>query len=283
MQVLFAVIEDLWNFGKTSLFGFFFETNLATHAEIQAVTQHAPQLTLLPSSTHESVAPLLLKEQAPEPVFLQGEQYFIGETGAHLYVDPVFAFDSALQVLSYGDLVYVQKLGGRWAHIKTALYEGWVLKDVLREKAKDVFPQLIDGVFYDAQNPQTEQIRLYIGDMFMGGSIASVLIDVEYVTYMLKKKGKEIAWNHERPRVAGTWQRKLRGTKGVHIGITPKTDSVMEYVVDDVGHLAYVEAVFPDETIKLTSVGIYEEGTFGETLIQKEEWRELRPVFIEIL
>jgi surface antigen len=66
------------------------------------------------------------------------------------------------------------------------------------------------------------------------------------------------------------------------MGIIPKTDAVMEYIVDDIGHLAYVEAVSSDESIKISSVGMFDEGMFSEIVMQRTEWIELRPVFIEI-
>jgi len=85
-----------------------------------------------------------------------------------------------------------------------------------------------------------------------------------------------------RLRIPGTWQRKLKGGIGVHIGIAPKTESIMEYIVDDVGHLAFVEAVFPDGSMNITEIGKYNDSTYTEDTLQSEQWKELSPVFLEI-
>jgi hypothetical protein len=135
---------------------------------------------------------------------------------------------------------------------------------------------------YDASNKETQKLRLYIKDQFVGAKADVVLTDAEYVTYKLAKKELQIPWGADRPRIAGTWQKKLRGLHGVHMGIVPKTDAVMEYVVDDAGHLAYVESVFSDESIKVSSIGMFDEGMFSDGMMQKAEWIELRPIFIEI-
>jgi hypothetical protein len=277
MQVLLAVIDDLWKFARTALFGSFSLQVDSNDMVLQREAQATPQLSLLPTHTNE-----ISVHAGGDIQFTQGEQYFVGAANTYLYVDPVVAFDTASLPLPYGTLVSVEKLGGRWAYITTGLYEGWVFKDVLLEQAKDVFPSFVDGVLYDKEHSETQKLRLCIGDAFLGGETQSLLSDVEYVTYKLGRKNIAISWGFERPRIAGSWQKKLRGRENIHIGINPKTDTVMEYVQDDIGHLAYVEAVFPDATIRLSSVGLFEEGVFNESVLQKEEWRELRPVFIEI-
>jgi surface antigen len=75
----------------------------------------------------------------------------------------------------------------------------------------------------------------------------------------------------------------LRGTPGIHIGIMPKTGSIMEYMLqNDIGHLAYVEAVFPDERITLSEVNNPDHGIYNERTLTKEEWQALNPVFIQV-
>ena len=66
------------------------------------------------------------------------------------------------------------------------------------------------------------------------------------------------------------------------MGVTPKTESVMEYIVDDIGHLAFVEAVFPDGSMKITEIGKFDDNAYTEGILASDQWKELRPVFIEI-
>lgn len=277
MRILLAVIDDLFQFARAELFGFSMtEPNVSplkpfiTSASL-AVSTYTPSLPVAPQT----------KKVLPD-VFMQGEKYFIGARDIFLYVDPVIAFDTAIRELTYGDLVHVLKFAGRWAQVRTSMDEGWILKDCLREQASDIFPSFIEGVVYDAESPQTQKVRLCIDDIFGGTTAATSLTDVEYVTYMLHKRGVTISWSKERPRIAGTWLEKLKGKQGIHASISPKTSSIMEYVENEIGHVCFVEAVFPGEGIKISSVGMHSEGMFTDVVLQKEEWRELRPVFIEV-
>lgn len=281
MQIFLAVVDDLFQFARTELFGmlplrldegyFKLRTYPHTQADLSLIT--APASSVKSSQESYAVIPA---------TFLQGGQYFVGARDTFLYVDPVVSFDMAIRELTYGELIHVIKLGGRWAHVKAKESEGWIFKDALREKAKDVFPSFFNGTYYDSESAETRKLRLCIHDMFKGEASAVALSDAEYVTYKVWKRGREIQWGDMRPRIAGTWQKKLRGALGIYMSVNPKTESVMEYIVDDVGHLCFVEAVFPDESIKISSIGQNTEGVFEEIMLQKEEWRELRPVFIEV-
>jgi len=285
MRTLLAVIDDLWEFARTSLFGVL-TTKLdggyfKDHSRSEEVEEEKTA-SLFAVNQHTEKKGALTIDVSSVPL-MHGEQYFIGVPEAYLYTDPVVAFDTASSTHLYGTMVMVLKLGGRWAFVRVYDEEGWILKDVLREQAKDVFPSFVPEVVYDASNEETQKLRLCIDDMFLGGEVGTLLSDVEYVTFRLKRKGRSILWGTERPRIAGTWQKKLRGKPGVHMTITPKTESVMEFVTQDEGHVCYVEAVFPDESIKVSTVGLYTEGVYHESMMQKEEWRELRPVFIEVV
>lgn len=280
MRIVLAVIDDLFQFARDALFGI--DTVPRTQEYIPA-PMAVFQPALLPAIANDVIV-----ASPPVPVFESDHfvsasgVYFIGVDTAAVHTDPVLAFDVAFANLGYGDQVHVLKLGGRWAYIRSEHAEGWIFKDALREQVKDVFPFFEDGKTYDAEDPQTIKVRLTIGDMFGGAQAGLVLTDAEYVSYKLKRKQRTLPWTQERPRTPGTWQKKLRGKQGVYIGISPKTDSVMEYVVDDVGYVGYVDAVFPDDAIKLSAIGLMQEGVYSDTMLQKEQWKELRPVFIEV-
>ena len=279
MAVFLAVIDDLFQFARTSLFGVFIEKETFPPKDAIAGTLQQISLGSSSSKIHETKKTVGARKE--QPLLLQGALYFIQSQCASLYIDPVVAFDSVIAELSYGEQVHVLKFGGRWAQVSINGMEGWVLKDVLCEKATDVFPVFFGSHVYGFDDVQTHKVRMCIKDMYGGESSQTPLCDVEYVTYKLFKKGRKINWPNSRPRTAGTWQKKLRGKQGIYIGITAKTDSVMEYVVDDQGHLCFVEAVFPDESIKLSGIDL--ESTYTEKMLSKDEWKELRTVFIEIM
>lgn len=272
MRVLLAVLEDLWLFAAHAVSDLFI-----TAPDLVQHPSSAP-LSLF-GSVHTGVPALPSGNPALQP----STSYFIGEQDIAVYDKPVVAFDTMLSRIGYGQLVHVDAFQGRWAHMRMDDIHGWILKDVLREQARDVQPLFIEGVAYDAHNEETRKLRKTISDEYLGEECGAMLQDCEYVTYMLYKKGLSIPWGIERPRIAGTWQRYLAGKRGVHVSIVPKSDSVMEYISEDgVGHLRYVSSVFPDDSVRLKGVGVIDEGVYDEVMMTQEEYKELRPVFIEI-
>lgn len=273
MQVLFAVLDDLFRFALQSLFGF-----------VESDKRNSPQA--LPSPLQSQ---LPLPSPAPVPFLSEGElvsaygSYFVSTPKAAVRVDPVVAFDNVVMQLPYGTQLSLLKYGGRWALVQVGEFTGWMLKDDIRSAASEVFPVLTHGVAYNAADPETKKLRLYIDDAF-GCSLPDLpLMATEYVTYRLARSRRTIGWPDTRPRLPGLWQSILRGRQGIHIGVTPKTGAVMEYSEEEVGHLLYVEAVFPDESIQVSAVDQEGLGVYSESVFTKEVWRELRPVFIEIL
>jgi hypothetical protein len=269
MRVLLAVLEDLWLFAAHAVSALF----------ITVEDRNIPSAVVRVRSTFMQ-APAL---PAGNPVLHPSTSYFIGEQEVAVYDKPVVAFDTLIFRVGYGQLVHIDAFQGRWAHMSIGDLHGWILKDALREQARDVQPVFLEGVAYDTHNDETRKLRMTISDQYQGEECGMMLQDNEYVTYMLHKKGLSIPWGMERPRIAGTWQRYLAGKRGVHISITPKSDSVMEYISEDgIGHLRYVLSVFPDDSVRLSGVGVEEEGVYDESMMAKEEYKELRPVFIEI-
>lgn len=277
MRILLSVIDDLWKFALTEFFNKSIGALLPIPRPLRLGQRTAPEPSL------ERVQATDENNKQPEAsVFSEsGSFYFIGVEQALFHTDPVVAFDVVCGTIPYGEPVRLLKLGGRWANVRFKNQSGWVFKDALREQARDVFPQFVPGEIYDANSTETFKLRLCIKDAFCGQMAFLTLTDAEYVTYKLYQKQISLPWTQERPRTPGTWQKKLRGIKGVRMGIAPQANSVMEYLIDNVGYVGFVEAVFPDDSIKLSAVGLQKEGEYSETMLSKEQWREFRPVFIE--
>jgi len=283
MQVLIAVVYDLFQFVCKAFSGAIPYVSvpqqvklLDTYQEkLQQIQNPSPSSIKLPKAT---ISPSIMVDDA----FRIGDQYFIGVIGTYFYQDPVLAFDSALKRLEYGTSVRLVSLQGRWAQVRIAGAVGWVFKDALVVQINAVYPSFVSGIRYDAQHPDTVKLRACIDDEFGGARGDHVLSPAEYVYYRLKQKKRLINWGDIRLRIPGTWQRKLKGSLGIYISIAPKTESVMEYIVDDIGHLAFVEAVFPDGSMNITEIGKFDDNSYTEGILQPEQWRELRPVFIEV-
>lgn len=271
MQVLIAVLDDLFKFAVESLFGLRALPDRKYQERLPEPLQ--PLLPLLPAaksfvSSHDRTD-------------MYGSN-FIDVASAPVRLDPVAAFDNVIAALPYATSVKVLKYGGRWAMIEIDDVTGWVLKDEISSAAIDVLPQFSVGSAYDANHATTIRLRKLIKDMFACSEAHLPLASVEYVTYRLLRNRRQITWPLVRPRLPGEWQTILRGQKGIHIGIVPKTGSVMECITEDAGLLLYVEAVFPDDSIQVSAVDYQGLGVYTEDVFTKEVWRELRPVFIEV-
>lgn len=283
MEVLVAVIDDLWRFAYSRLFGSVVATKEYKEKEVQGSLPFTVGASKIQAELFSRTGKLKVGSDSVNVDLRPGEQYFVGEVDAYLYSDPVIAFDTALVTVPYGQSVLLKKVGGRWAEVETTKGQsGWMLKDVLALKQEDVRPHLLPDIFYDAHHPDTIKLRACIGDEFGGARADLPLSSAEYVTYQLSLRQMQVEWDIDSPRVAGSWQYKLRGEKGVYMNVLPKTHSVMEYSVGEVGHLAFVEAVFPDRSIKISEVGSPEEGCYREAILTQEEYRELGPVFISV-
>jgi len=273
MKVLLAVIDDLFQFAQNAVFG---SVPYKLKTPKKKTTTNA---TTTVASSDTNICPL-----TEAPSFKLNEQYFVGVIDAFLYNDPVLGFDTAIRNLQYGQHVRLVSLQGRWAQVRLAGLLGWVLKDDLVLRSDDVYPKFLPHteINFSAEQPEVIKLRAYINDMFGGARGNYELSAAEYVQYKLMKKKKYIDWGDIRMRTPGTWQRKLRGRTGVHIGIHPKTDSVMEYVIDDVGYLAFVEAVFPDGSITVSEIGKYTDATYTEDTLSADHYIDIQPIFLSV-
>jgi hypothetical protein len=180
-------------------------------------------------------------------------------------------------------MVMVLEEKGRFSKVSENGVIGWVLRDDLADRAAHVYPEFIVGEANHAGDPNSERLRAVIEDAFHGGEAEVPLQAGEYVLYRLIRKGQKINWPPTRPRTPGRWHQILKGTPGIHISILPKGGSIMEHTLgNDVGHVAYVEAVFPDERITVSEVNYPSDGVYSERTLSKEEWQVLNPVFITV-
>lgn len=215
---------------------------------------------------------------------LKNTVMYAGGNEISMYKNPTQEFDSVIGSLSYGDMVMVLAQKGRWANVVHGEQNGWVLRDDLVDRAAYVYPKFVIGEQNIPDDPNTIRVRAIISDMFGGGRGEMPLQAGEYVAYRLLRKGLHISWPNVRPRTPGLWHTILKGVTGIHMGVAPKTGAVMEYILtENMGHVAYVEAVFPDETINISEVNFPEDGIYNERVLTQEEWKELKPVFIQVL
>lgn len=314
MRVLLAVIDELYTFAVSSIARLFIsqegESRILSLSDGRTSVENVDVLHR-PSGSAVDEGSMLEEDvsqknedaetvQNPQPFKTVGDVLqesqpigrpteknvvmYVGSTGLSLFKNPTKEFDGILTRIPYGAMVMLTNRKGRWAEVLYREARGWVLADDLVDRAAHVYPQFIIGEQNNADDPSTIRTRAVIDDVFSCGSAEMSLQAPEYVLYKLIRKGLTIAWpiGHT-PRVPGAWHSILKGVPGVHISVTPKTGSIMEYMINEnMGHLAYVEAVFPDETINISEVNYPDCGIYNERVLTHEEWKELKPIFIQV-
>ncbi len=316
MKILLAVFKDLWNFftfgvfrnqnkGRVEVVGppensearvdpdqaLMEETHSGAETKIKTIEKTEVAKVDNGQESGESEKPKLLQSAIPDKadvsidldISLISETAYVCVGQTRCFVRPVWAFDNAFLTLNYGDKVEVMRYEGRFAGVKIGGEIGWILKDDITTNHTHIHPTFLDSVFYDHDHPETVKLRKVLNDDFFASELRLPLQAPEFISYCIHKTGRKINWSNQRPRLSGTWQILLKGRSGIHIGIEPKTGSVMEYYEDhDIGHLGYVKEVHADNSILLQSIGRKEEGKYYEEFLSKATWKNLQPVFIQV-
>ncbi len=198
-----------------------------------------------------------------------------------LLARPVQAFDTQVGVVSFPRQVKVLHIEGDYTHVSVGDTSGWIPSAFLETNGTDIQPRFSKGVTYGADHDETIKIRKLLQDECFGGVLQLPLQAVEFVLWRLQSINASIDWGIQRPRLPGYWQRILKGKPGVHIGIEPKTNAIMEYFSETgKGILGFVTSVHPDQSIVVQSIGKNHEGEYLEEMLSANVWREWRPVFI---
>lgn len=289
IPLFLAVVDDLYQFARDAVYRFLRTEGVEPgHDVVYALAPHAePELLVEPSvaadveapSTFRSMSKVLEETARPS----KNTVMYTGAPSVPLYKEPTVMFDGIIVRVPYGALLMVLGNKGRWSFVAYGNKSGWVLRDELVDRSAYVYPDFTIGEENLSDAPNTLRTRAVIEDEFGAGLAELPLQSSEYVLYKLYRKGIRISWPDVRPRVEGTWHDILKGGDKVHVTLRPLVGSLMEYTLEDGrGHLAYVEAVYPDETLSISEVNFGENGIYNERVLTKEEWRELKPVFLRI-
>ncbi len=277
MQVLLEVLKDLWAF----VYG---DTRTSLAMPVSVLREEPKLLTAAPTKLRLAAA--VAKAALPEPTDVvidsTSDVPLVAVREAAIYREPTVSFDTKIATVGYGKRVEPERHQGRFTYVRVGAVTGWMLRDEIQPQSA-VLPMFVRGHRYEAVDETTVRLRACIDDMFSGRAAQASLQPEEYVAYMLWTQGRQLPWSETWGRVPGTWQRKLRGIRGVHMDVQPRTGAVMEYILDDVGYLGYVKQVSPANDITLAGVGLTYESQYTEQLLTHDIWRELRPVFITLV
>tara|TARA_B100000508_G_scaffold67978_1_gene53046 strand:+ start:12141 stop:12935 length:795 start_codon:yes stop_codon:yes gene_type:complete len=206
---------------------------------------------------------------------------YVFEAEVLLLLEPELLIDGGVSKLNYGDEVSVRRMRDDYAEVVCAGVSGWVLKSSLTDDIGRVFPNFEAGYQYGSRHEDTIKLRKCIADEALCGRLDLPVQPIEYILYLVKKLHLQLLWPLGRPRSPGKLNSFLRGQPGVHISIEPRTGSFFEVTDPSVTpFVGYVEAVYPDNSLVVSSIGRKAEGEFRCETFKEMQWKEWRPVFI---
>ncbi len=175
----------------------------------------------------------------------------------------------------------VTLIDGPWLKVKVGEQEGWVHGDYLTEK--EPIGKFKMGMPNLANDPMTEIVRKEINDEYKGGVNGWELQCTEYVTYRVKTKlGVVISWPVKSGRNGGKWGTIFQTHKTYPVTAEPKKNCAMSFTTgistnpatNEIGHVAFVEEVFSNGSIKISEANWPRNGIYNERTLTKSEWKD---------
>lgn len=289
MRLLLAVAEDLILFAWDAL--------CALVGYKEEALKEIPHTPVLPAPSPKVAIPEATLTRLEHERLLASSEETRREVkkNAVMYTASIFAplrsvpdmrGDTVTATLPYGSMAMVLDAQDGWAYVASGEHKGWIHVEDLEDRAAHVYPAFHIGEPNRDDDPSTIRLRALIADEFGAGEANLPLQAEEYVLYRLYKRGVRPSWPAIRPRTPGSWHTILRGHGHIRMEGEPVSGSVMEFSLGGeegttpLGHLAYVEAVFPDGSIQVSEANWPDQGIYNERVLVPEEWKSLTPTFI---
>lgn len=284
MWLLYEVAKDLYFFATDSV------GSLLSLFKVKEQSLSVPIKTqLIPfkvQDTHPMIrfvprAKSIVEVKSIHAVPQKNTVVYVATADAPIRKTPTNSIDNVLVKAPYGAMLVALENENGWVRVFHHGVEGWMLIEDIADRAAYVYPRFIIGEANLSDDPNTERVRAVIADEFSYGERNTELQAEEYVLYKLYRRGAKINWSDVRPRTPGTWGTLLRDAEGILMLSEPKQRAVMEWMISEtLGHLAYVEAVFPDGSIQISEANWPDQGIYNERVLVRDEWQALKPAFI---
>lgn len=173
---------------------------------------------------------------------------------------------------------------GPWVKVKIGRTEGWVHADYISTEAPERPASLFTvGVPNLAGDDRTTHVvRAAIGDMYGGAANGWELQCTEYVTWRVKEVlGFLIDWPVTRGRNGGKWASIFKQYGTYPVSAQPARYAAMSFTAgistdpktNEIGHVAFVEEVFSDGSIRISEANWPRNGIYSERTLSKLEWQ----------
>ncbi len=229
------------------------------------------------------------------PKLIAKKLYVNSEIGLRVRSMPEIKSDNILEVLNYGKDVIKIEEQNKWFKVRyNANKEGWVSSVYLTENKlinisqitkkedfqNDALPKFKIGVANLANSDNTTKLRKIINYEFGLDFNKDELQCTEYVQYRAQQTGIKIKWPVKTNRNGGNWANIFEKYGLYKILDSPKAGCAMCFTggfrtsaMNAIGHVAFVEQVFDDGSIKITEANWPRPGKYNERKISKAEWQ----------
>jgi len=153
-------------------------------------------------------------------------------------------------------------------------------------EGKEIMSILKQEEINPANSETTKRIRKFINYEFKFSDDPNFekiyLQCTEYVQFRVKQKlGITIEWPSDRPRHGKYWVVILTYNNICKEVKVPISDCIMSFtdgfkhpVMQQTGHIAFVEEVYPDNSIKISEANWDNKGSYKERNLSLKEWRD---------
>jgi surface antigen len=171
---------------------------------------------------------------------------------------------------------------GPWLKVRVGDQEGWVHGDYVTDSFSPVAGVFRLGIPNLPHDATTVFVRKEINDEYGGGKNSWELQCTEYVTYRVKKKlGVVISWPVKSGRNGGKWGSIFQKHKTYAVFAEPKINCAMSFTsgissnsaTNKIGHVAFIEEVYPDGSIKISEANWPRNGIYNERVISVSDWK----------
>ena len=178
---------------------------------------------------------------------------------------------------------------GPWFRVTKDGQQGWVHGDYLTEVVpvslspdRSALPQFVMGQPNMAGDGNTIEVRKVINDEFGLGKSGDPLNCTEYAQYRVKiKTGVEIKWPADRPRHGGKWAEIFERNNLYKVINEPVLNCAVSFTdvrrrdgtKTEEGHIAFVEEVLPDGSVRISEANWPHDGIYNERSISKADWQ----------
>ena len=211
---------------------------------------------------------------------------FITAKALNVRSTPNVASDNILGKLLYEEEVEPMALENGWYKINYQNTVGWISAEFTHsadDKPTGVINFVI-GVPNDSKNQNTILVRQIINDEFGGEKNNWDLQCVEYVHYKIKNLGCNIEWPVKSGRDGGKWADIFSTQNKYSVSNDPIVGCAMSFTaLPGYGHVAFIEGVLPDGSVKISEANWPGNGKYNERIINRVIQQKYGAKFIKFV